>query len=89
MRCHSFHLQVHTDIPFGNALKWREGISKDVNFVSNLITAASLLTVRTSDKSTNMIITFSIREVLLCICVGFALTLREERVLKPFAVTES
>jgi len=31
-----------------------------------------------------MIITFSIREVLLCICARFALTLREERVLKPF-----
>jgi len=60
-----------------------------VNFVSNLITAGSLLTVRTSDKNTNMIITFPIREVLLCICVGFALIFREERVLKPFDVTGS
>ena len=60
-----------------------------MNFVSNLITAGSLLTVRTSDKSTNVIITVSIREVLFYTCVGFAPTLRVERILKPFEVIGS
>lgn len=77
-------MQVHTAIPFGNALKWREEISKDVNFVSNLITAGSLLTVLTSDKSTNTIITFSIREVLLCICVGFCSHIKARTCIETF-----
>jgi hypothetical protein len=81
MRPPFFHLQVLTAIQFpnakDNALKYREEISKDVTFISYLITAGSLLTVGTSDKGTNMIITFSIREVLFCICLELALTLRE------------